>query len=120
MCVIIKLEYKRQQFLTWSHFKKNLIQRFFAIFHHFLSSLSFLKGGGGGVPSELSLRDMLIYDESGRELREFYYLSLLWRYDHLKVQPCYAFSSTFIIDQHNQTNSLSISKCRRRYILTNA
>ena len=22
---------------------------------------------------------------------EFYYLSLLWKYDHLKVQPCYAF-----------------------------
>ena len=43
---------------------------------------------------------------------EFYYLSLMWRYDHLKVQLCY-------IDQHNQINSLSISKCRRRYILTN-
>ena len=24
---------------------------------------------------------------------EFYYLSLLWRYDHLKVQLCYAFLS---------------------------
>ena len=22
---------------------------------------------------------------------EFYYLSLLWRYDHLKIQLCYAF-----------------------------
>ena len=31
---------------------------------------------------------------------EFYYLSLLWRYDHLKVQPCYAFLCGGIIDNY--------------------
>ena len=70
---------------------------------------------------------------------EFYYLSfveILGTKKHRKVEKSDGHVSTtkkynkilwrnylplnFIIDQQKQTNSLSISKCSRRYILANA
>ena len=83
---------------------------------------------------------MLIYDKSGRELRHrillsFFVVEILTTKESVaklnlqmvissqqrKIKNSVAkFSSTFIIDHHYQTDSLSISKSWRRYILTNA
>ena len=81
---------------------------------------------------------MLIYDKSGRELHHrmlsFFVVEIMTIQEsvaklnlQMVISPQHRkiikfsglFSSTFIIDRHNQTNSLSISKCRR-YILANA
>ena len=82
---------------------------------------------------------MLIYDKSGRKLRHrsllsFFVVEILTTQESVaKLNPqmvispqqrkiikfCGVILFHFYHRSHNQTNSLFISKCRRRYILTN-